>query len=102
MLFALRHLVPAAFRAIFRMLFLGILFAIIAGGITLIVAYANSPHWPPSTLTIAVAAVIALLAGYAVGLTTLVSEVVRGVKDVEQDVVHGVEGEVAEHEHSHA
>ena len=91
-MFAFRHLIPAAFHAVVRMVFLGILFAVIAGGAVLGVAYANTPHWPPSSLTLVVTAVIAVLAGYTVGLTTLVREVLRGVKGVEQDVVKGVEG----------
>jgi hypothetical protein len=101
-LFALRHLIPAAFRALFRMVFLSLLFAVIAGGITLGVAYENTPKWPPSTLTIVAAAVIAGLAGYATGLTTLIREVIRGLKDAERDVVHGVESEVSGHERVHA
>ena len=101
-MFALRHLIPAAFRALFRMVFLSLLFAVVAGGITLVVAYANSPRWPPSTLTIVVAAVIAVLAGYSAGLTTLVREVIRGVKHAERDLVHGVESEVSSHERAHA
>ena len=94
-------LIPALFRALFRVVFYFLLFAVIGAGITLLVAYANTPHWhwPPSTLTIVVAAVIGVLAGYAAGLTTLVREVIRGVKDVERDVVRGVEGE---REHAHA
>ena len=101
-LFALRHLIPAAFRALLRMVFLSLLFAVVAGGITLGVAYANTPRWPPSVLTIVTAAVIAALAGYVAGLTTLVREVIRGVKDAERDIVHGVESEVASHERVHA
>lgn len=93
-MFALRHLVPAALKAFFRMIFLGVLFALIGGGAVLAVAYARIPHWPPDTMTIVVAVVIAVLTGYAVGLTTLVREVIRGVKDVERGVVHSVEGEV--------
>jgi hypothetical protein len=91
-MFAFRHLIPAAFHAIVRMVFLGLLFAVIAGGVVLGVAYANVPHWPPSSLTLVVAAVIAVLAGYTVGLTTLVREVLRGVKGLEQGVVKGLEG----------
>ena len=91
-MFAIRHLIPAAFHAIVHMVFLGILFAVIAGGVVLGVAYASTPHWPPSSLTLVVAAVIAVLAGYAVGLTTLVREVLHGAKDLEKDVVKGVEG----------
>jgi putative flippase GtrA len=94
-------LIPAAFRAFLRMVFFTLLFVVLGAGIALLVAYANTPHWhwPPSTLTIVVAAVIGVLAGYAAGLTTLVREVVRGVKDVEHTVVKDVEGE---REHAHA
>jgi hypothetical protein len=97
MFFVLRRLVPAAFRALFRMIFLGLLSALVAGGITLVVSYVNTPHWhwPPATLTLIAAVAIALLAGYAVALTTLVQEVIRGVKDLEHDVVKDVEGTVA-------
>jgi hypothetical protein len=91
-MFAFRHLIPAAFHAVVHMVFLGLLFAIIAGGVVLGVAYATTPHWPPSFLSLLVAAVIAVLAGYTVGLTTLVRDVLRGVKGVERDVVKGVEG----------
>jgi hypothetical protein len=85
------------------MIVLGLLSALVAGGITLAVSYVNAPHWhwPPDTLTIIAAVAIALLAGYAAALTTLVQEVIRGVKDLEHDVVKGVEGEVA-HEHARA
>ena len=80
-MFVLGRLIPAAFRAIFRMIFLGLLFAIVAGGVALAVSYANTPHWhwPPNTLTIVTVAAIALLAGYATALTTLVREVIQGV-----------------------
>lgn len=91
-MFAFRHLIPAAFHAVVHMVFLGVLFAIIAGGVVLGVAYATTPRWPPSSLTLVVAAVIAVLAGYTVGLTTLVRDVLHGVRDLEQDVVKGVEG----------
>jgi hypothetical protein len=91
-MFAIRHLIPKALHAIVHMVFLGILFAVIAGGVVLGVAYATTPHWPPSLLTLLVAAVIAVLAGYTVGLTTLVRDVLRGAKDLETAVVKGVEG----------
>ncbi len=91
-MFAIRHLIPSVFHAVVHMVFLGVLFAVIAGGVVLGVAYATTSHWPPSSLALVIAAVIALLAGYAVGLTTLVRDVLRGAKDLEQDVVKGVEG----------
>jgi hypothetical protein len=103
LMFVLGRLVPAAFRALFRMIFLGLVAALVAGGITLEVSYVNTPHWhwPPATLTIIAAVAIALLAGYAVALTTLVQEVIRGAKNLEHAVVKDVEGEVA-YEHDRA
>jgi hypothetical protein len=85
------------------MIFLGLLSALVAGGITLAISYNNTPHWhwPPDTLTIIAAVAIGLLAGYAVALTTLVREVIQGVKDLEHDVVKDVEGASAR-EHAHA
>ena len=102
-MFVLRRLIPAAFRAFFRMVFLGLLSALVAGGITLAISYDNAPHWhwPPDTLTIVAAVAIALLAGYAVALTTLVREVIQGVKALEHDVVKDVEGAAA-HERARA
>jgi hypothetical protein len=91
-MFAFRRLIPSAFHAVVHMVFLGLLFTVIAGGVVLGVAYATTSHWPPSTLAVVVAVVIAVLAGYTVGLTTLVRDVLRGAKDLEQDVVKGVEG----------
>ena len=91
-MFAFRHLIPAAFHAVVHMVFLSISFAVIAGGAVLGVAYANTRHWPPSFLTLVVAAVIAVLVGYTGGLTTLVRDVLRDAKDLEQDVVKGVQG----------
>src|SRR5215469_13317196 len=103
LMFVLRRVLPAAFRALFRMIFLGLLSALVAAGITLAISYNNTPHWhwPPDTLTIIAAVAIGLLAGYAVALTTLVGEVIRGVKDLEHDVVKDVEG-VATSEHARA
>jgi hypothetical protein len=102
-MFVLRRLIPAAFRAFFRMVFLGLLAALVAGGITLAISYDNTPHWhwPPDTLTIIAAVAIGLLAGYAAALTTLVREVIQGVKDLEHTVVKDVEGAGAR-EHARA
>jgi hypothetical protein len=61
-MFAVCHLIPDAVHAVVHMVFLGILCAVIAGGVVLGVAYVNTLHWPPSFLTLLVAAVIAVLA----------------------------------------
>lgn len=87
-MFLLRHLISTAFKAFFRMVIVGVICAAIGAGAVLIVAYGNAPHWPPSALTIAAAAVVAVLAGYASALTVLVREAVRGVREAEHDLAH--------------
>lgn len=84
------RLLRALFRAFFRIVFTALIFAAIGAGATLLVAYQQNPHWPPTTLVIVTAAVIGVLAGYAAGLTTLVGEAVKGVEDAEKDVVKEV------------
>ena len=91
-MFLLRHLIGAAFRAFFRMLFTGILCAAVAVGAVLLVAYSNVHQWPPDRLTEAAAAAMGVLAAYAGGLTVLVQEAVRGVKTAERDVANVLEG----------
>ena len=46
----LRRLIPAAFRALFRMVFLGLLAALEAGGATLAISYNNTPTGRPLRL----------------------------------------------------
>ena len=85
-MFLLRHLINTAFRAFFRMVLVGVICAGVGAAAVLIVASANDPHWPPNALTIAAAAVVAVLAGYASALTVLVREAVRGVREAEHDL----------------
>lgn len=100
-MYLLRHLISTAFRAFFRMVFVGVLCAALAAAIVFVVAYLNGPQWPPSVLTDIVAASVALLAGYASALTVLVREAVRGVSAAEHEVVK-VMDEATEREKAHA
>jgi hypothetical protein len=88
------HLIGAAFRAFFRILFTAIVCAGIGGGATLAVGYQQTGHWPPQTMNEVAAIAIALLSAYAGGLTVLVKEAVKGVATVEKGVVEGVEQEL--------
>jgi hypothetical protein len=83
------RLLGAMFRAFFRVVLAGLLFAALAGGATLGIAYQQTHQWPPKTLTDAAAIAIAALAAYAAGLTVVVHEAVKGVEHVERDVVQG-------------
>lgn len=87
----MRHLLSTAVRAFFRMLFMGIIVALVAGGLVLGIAYYNAPTWPPSVLTDAAAIAVAVLAGYASALTVLVREAVRGVHMAEEGVINATE-----------
>lgn len=78
------------FRAFFRIVFSSLLAAIIGAGLALLISFLVTNTWPPTTLTIAAAAVIAVLAAYAVGMTVLVGEAITAVRDAEQEVAKGV------------
>lgn len=100
-MFLLRHLITTAFKAFFRMVFVGVVCAAIGAAIVFGAAFAQGHHWPPSLLTDATATAIALLAGYASALTVLVREAVRGVRAAEHDIVK-VMDEATEREKAHA
>jgi hypothetical protein len=65
------HLVASGCRTLFNMLFTAVLAAAVAGGAALLVAYAQTRHWPPSQLTAVTAAAFAVLGAYAAGVTVL-------------------------------
>jgi len=78
------------FRAFFRIIFSSLLAVIIGAGLTLLVSFLVTNTWPPTTLTIAAAVVIAVLAAYAVGMTVLVGEAIAAVRDAEKGVAKEV------------
>jgi len=84
------NLIKYFFRAFFRIVFSSLLFAIIGAGLVLLISFLVTNTWPPTTLTIATAVVIAVLAAYAVGMTVLVGEAIAAVRVAEQDVAKGV------------
>ncbi|HEY1389627.1 MAG TPA: hypothetical protein VGF38_13885 [Ktedonobacterales bacterium] len=84
------NLIKYFFRAFFRIVFLSLLSAIIGVGLALLISFLVTNTWPPTTLTIAATAVIAVLAAYAVGMTVLVGEAIAAVRDAEQEVAKGV------------
>lgn len=84
------NLIKFFFRAFFRIIFSSLLSAIIGAGLALLISFLVTNTWPPTTLTIAAAIVIAVLAAYAVGMTVLVGEAISAVRDAEQEVAKGV------------
>jgi len=78
------------FRAFFRIIFSSLLGVIIGAGLTLLISFLVTNTWPPTTLTIAAAIVIAVLAAYAVGMTVLVGEAITAVRDAEKGVAKEV------------
>lgn len=87
----LGHLVKVAFHAFFRIVGVSLLFIAIGFGAGLLVGYQATRVWPPSIPEYIAAGAVALLLGYAVGLTVLVREAIHGVRIAEHDVVEGVE-----------
>ncbi len=85
------HLIKAAFRGFFRITLVSLFFIALGFGVSLLVAYQVTQVWPPSTPAYVIAGAIGLLLGYAAGLTTLLREILRGVKTAEHEIEAGVQ-----------
>ncbi len=83
------QLISGLFKAFFRTVFGVIIGAVIGGGATLVLSHqmANTSLWPPTGLTEIATIAVAILSGYAVGLTVLAAAVVRGLVTAGEDVV---------------
>ncbi len=85
------HLVATGCRTFFNLLFTAVLAAAVAGGATLLVAYTETRHWPPTQMTGVTAAAFAVLAAYAAGVTVLLRASTRtllgAAKVVEKEAV---------------
>jgi hypothetical protein len=85
------HLVATGCRTSLRLVFTAVLAAAVAGGVALLVAYANTRHWPPTQMTDVTAAAFAVLAAYAAGVTVLLRASTRtllgAAKVVEKEAV---------------
>lgn len=90
------HVVATLFRAIVRIFLAAIFCGIIGFGVTLLVAYVKTSHWPPDTLTLIAAIAVGILALYAGGVTVLMNEAIHALqeaaKDVEQDAGSALKG----------
>lgn len=80
------HIFATLFRAFVRIFFTAIFCGALGVGVTLLVAYVNSKHWPPDTLTWIAAIAVGVLALYAGGVTVLMSEAVHAVQEAVKDV----------------
>ena len=85
------HLLARGCRTLFNMLFTAVLAAAVAGGAALLVAYAQTRHWPPSQMTDVTAVAFAVLGAYAAGVTVLLrastQAVLGAAKVVEKEAV---------------
>jgi hypothetical protein len=88
MVFAvLGHLIGTAFKAFWRILITAVVWAALGMAVVLLVIYryAQPPQWPPHDQTSLVALVgVAALAAYAGGVTALMTEAVRALKEAAQ------------------
>lgn len=97
-----RHLLGTVVKVFFKVVLATLICAVIGAAAVLAVSYVESKQWPPQTLTIVVLVAVAVLSGYAGGMTVLMSEAVReairGVRAVEQDagnVVSNLEKDIS-------
>jgi hypothetical protein len=86
------QLVGALFKTFFKTIFFAIVGAAVGGGATLLVSSYEktnqlSIQWPPQGLTLIAAIAVAVLSGYAVGLTVLAGAAIRGLITAGEDVV---------------
>ncbi len=90
------HIVATLFRAIVRIFLSAIFCGAIGFGVTLLVSYVRTNHWPPDTLTLVAAIAVGVLALYAGGVTVLMNEAVHALqeaaKDVEKDAGSAIKG----------
>lgn len=90
------HIIATLFRAILSIFLAAIFCGAIGVGVTLLVSFVKTGHWPPDTLTIIAAVAVGVLALYAGGVTVLMHEAVRAlqeaVNDVEKDAGSAIKG----------
>jgi hypothetical protein len=75
------HLITTGCRTIWRILFMSLFAAALGAGVALLVAYEGTRQWPPTQLMYVAAVALAVVAGYAVGVTVLLSESVKALVD---------------------
>ena len=75
------HLITTGCRTFWRILFMSVFGAVVAAGVTLLVAYEGTGHWPPTQLVYVAAAAFAVVTAYAMGVTVLLSESVKALVD---------------------
>lgn len=88
----LGHLLKTIFRAFFRIIFSALFFAVLGGGITLLVAFGFTHHWPPDLLTIVATIAIGVLSGLVAGIGVLMREAVQALLSAASEVADEVEG----------
>lgn len=87
-----RHVLGTVFKVFFRVVLATLIFAVIGAAAVLIVSTVATGkwQWPPQPLTTVATVAIAILSGYAGGMTVLLSaavrEAIKGIRAVEQDV----------------
>ena len=85
------HMIATAIGVFFRVIFMAIIWGVLAAGVVLLLsAMWLKQGWPPPLTTDIIGGAIVLLAAYAGGTTTVLRAITRGLltvaKDVERDV----------------
>ncbi len=90
------HIIATLFRAIARIFLAAIFCGAIGFGVTVLVSFVKTSHWPPDTLTLVAAIAVGVLSLYAGGVTVLMNEAVHALqeaaRDVEKDAGSAIKG----------
>ena len=84
------HLIATAFRVFRRLVFTALFCAALGAGAVLLITAVVTSHWqwPPSQLTLVLLVGVAVLAAYVGGVTVLMIEAVRGLKEAAKTIEH--------------
>jgi hypothetical protein len=83
---AIGHIIGTLFRAIVKIFFVGLICGIIGAGVTLLLVYSSSGKWPPTLLGEIAAIAVGILSLYAGGITVLMIEAVKALKEAAKGV----------------
>ena len=83
MLSIIGHLITTLFRAFWRILITTVIFAALGAGAVWLVLYhyTQRVQWPPTQMTLVALVGVGVLAAYAGGVTALMTEAVRALKE---------------------
>jgi hypothetical protein len=89
----LAFLVTTTDRLVSRVLLSALFSAVVAAGVTLLVAYEGTRQWPPQQLTYVAAVLFAAFAAYGAAVWVLLRAALRGIVRATEAAPHSHSGE---------